>query len=255
MDSNRGPFRILKTNLPRFSPLFSPQGLLFLVLLLAFSVRGWFLIRNWDNLEMAQSFLVHAEVARNVLNGSWIQVNPSYHAEYEKACLSKQRLIDPEDFPPPTNESLVPLYNDEGGYGTFLAALWKLTGSRRWWQIRVLQTIIDVLMCWLVYRIGNKLVGWRVGILAAIFYAMFLPGVEMAVRPHRDIWVTFLFIGSVSLTLEAVEKRSLLRFAAISAATGFVTLMRSTVVDKPSALGVYYAQARAIPPERPRRRR
>lgn len=230
MDSNRGPSRILKTGLPRFSSLFSPRGLLFLVLLLALFVRGWFLIRNWDNLEMAQSFLVHAEVARNVLNGSWLQVNTSYLAEYAKACLSKQKLIDPEDFPPPTNESLVPLYNDEGGYGTFLAALWKLTGSRRWWHIRVLQMFIDVLMCWLVYRIGDKLVGWRVGILAAVFYALFLPGVEMAVRPHRDIWVTFLFIGSVFLMLEGVEKRSLLRFAAISAATGFVTLMRSTVV-------------------------
>jgi len=211
-----------------------PQRLttaLLLVLLLAGAVRFGFLYKNWNNLDFAPSFLLHGEVARNILQGQWFKVNQSHLQSYVQECYRQEKLIDPQDFPAPQEEILVPLYNDEGGYGLLLASVWKLTGSSRWWYLRVLQIFLDVVMCWLVYRIGRKVFDERVGLLAALFYACFIPGVELAVRAHRDIWVTFLFIFSVYQFVSlAKDGNNMWRLLSIGISTGLVAWMRSTVL-------------------------
>jgi 4-amino-4-deoxy-L-arabinose transferase-like glycosyltransferase len=214
---------------PSPSPRLRPW--IFVVLLLATVTRVGFLYKDWNNLDFAPSFMLHAEVARNILNGHWFQENRAYLQQYVDSCQQNHRLIDLEDFAPPTNEQLAPLYNDEGGYGFLLAVIWKVTGAKRWWYIRVLQLLLDVVMCWLVYATGKKMFGEKVGLLAALLYACFIPGIELVVRPHRDIWVTFLFITSVYQLVSLTENRNALwRMLSIGVATGIVAWMRSTVL-------------------------
>jgi len=201
------------------------------ILVFAAIVRGGFLYKNWDNLDFAPSFLLHGEVARNILNGHWFQTNPQYLDAYIQDCYNQKKLIDLQDYPQPSHETYAPLYDDEGGYGLLLAGIWKLTGSYRWWYIRVLQIVLDVLMCWLIYRIGRRMFDDRVGLIAAFAYACFIPGIELVVRPHRDIWVTFLFIFTVhQMVLYADGRRSVWRYLSIGVATGIVAWMRSTVL-------------------------
>ena len=52
----------------------------------------------------------------------------------------------------------------------------------------------------------------------------------MAVRPHRDIWVTFLFIFSVYQLASLKQEQGWRRFLLIGLAAGVVAWMRSTVV-------------------------
>ena len=201
------------------------------ILALALLVRLGFLYKNWNNLDFAASYLMHAEVARNILDGHWFQLDQQYLQDYLRECTAQSKLIDPQDFPPPVQTHLVPLYNDEGGYGLLLAAIWKVTGSHRWWYVRVLQILLDVLMCWLVYRIGRQTFNERTGLIAALVYACFIPGIELAVRPHRDIWVTFLFIITVfQLTSVSTGPNKWWRILGIGIATGIVAWMRSTVL-------------------------
>jgi 4-amino-4-deoxy-L-arabinose transferase-like glycosyltransferase len=201
------------------------------VLVLAAVMRVGFLYKNWDNLDFAPSFMIHAEVARNILNGHWFQENRAYLHDYVDSCQQSHRLIDPEDYAPPKEEQLRPLYNDEGGYGLLLAAIWKMTGVKRWWYVRILQIMLDLIMCWLIYATGKKLFGEKSGLLAALMYACFIPGIELVVRPHRDIWVTFLFITSVYQLVSLTENRNALwRILFIGVATGIVAWMRSTVL-------------------------
>ena len=213
------------------SPFTRSRQWIFVVLLLATVTRVGFLYKNWNNLDFAPSFMLHAEVARNILNGHWFQENRAYLQQYVDTCQKAQRLIDPEDYAPPKDEQLTPLYNDEGGYGLLLATIWKATGAKRWWYIRVLQILLDVIMCWLVYAIGKKVFGEKVGLVAAFLYACFIPGIELVVRPHRDIWVTFLFITAVYQLVSLTENRNALwRMLCIGVATGIVAWMRSTVL-------------------------
>jgi 4-amino-4-deoxy-L-arabinose transferase-like glycosyltransferase len=201
------------------------------ILLLAAATRIGFLYKNWNNLDFAPSFMIHAEVARNILNGHWFQEDRAYLQRYVDSCQHAQRLIDPEEYPAPDVERLVPLYNDEGGYGMLLAGVWKLTGSHRWWYIRVIQIILDLVMCWLVFAIGRLMFGDAAGLIAALLYACFIPGIELVVRPHRDIWVTFLFISSAYLLVSLTDgKHAIWRMLFIGIATGIVAWMRSTVL-------------------------
>lgn len=201
----------------------------FAILLTALIFRAGFLWTHWNNLEMDASFLFHAEVARNVLAGHWLQMNHAYLDQYIRDCRDQGKLIDPQDYPLPKDEVLVPIHNDEGGYGILLAIFWKVFGERRWWYVRVLQIILDTMMCWLIYQTVNRKFKERPALIAAFLYACFIPAVDMAVRPHRDIWVNFLYISTVYF-LTRTEKGSLIQFALIGAITGIVAWMRSTVV-------------------------
>jgi hypothetical protein len=150
------------------------------------------------------------------------------------AWRSEKKLIDPQDLPAPTQERLVADYNDEPGYGILLAGLWKLFGSERWIYVRILQILIDSWMIFLIFYIGTQLSGPKVGLLAAALYACFLPGIELVVRPHRDIWVTFAYILSVAVMLKIsrTENRRSETFLAIALGLliGCTAWMRSTIV-------------------------
>lgn len=204
---------------------------LLLVLVLAAAFRFGFLYKNWNNLDFAPVSLMHAEVARNILNGNWFQIN-QHHLQFTlEECRSRGALIDPSDFPAPANEELSPLFEEEPGYGLLMAAVWKVTGLHQWWPIRVLQVLVDLVMCWLVFQIGRKMFDERAGLVASLIYACFIPGIELVVRPHRDIWVTFLFIFTVyQLIVLRDSKKPWLQILSIGIATGVVAWMRSTVL-------------------------
>jgi 4-amino-4-deoxy-L-arabinose transferase-like glycosyltransferase len=205
--------------------------LLMCILLLAAVVRIGFLIKNWNDLDFSQSFMLHGEIARNILDGHWMQKDTLYLSQYTRDCLEQKTLIDFEDYPPPQHESLVPVYNDEGGYGSLVALTWSIFGSNRWWFVRVIQIMIDIMMCWLVYRIGSTAFGKVVGLVSSFAYALFIPGVELAVRPHRDIWVTFLFILTVYLLIRNFRsEEKWRRYVAIGVSSAVVAMMRSTTV-------------------------
>jgi 4-amino-4-deoxy-L-arabinose transferase-like glycosyltransferase len=201
------------------------------ILLIALVMRAGFLVRNWNNLEFDTAFLLHAEVARHLAEGHWLQYNEAAFNTYVADCRQAQRLIDPADYRFTPSAVLAPLYNDEGGYAMLLAGTWKLFGSQRWAYVRVLQLLLDVVMCWLVFLIGVRVFNERTGLGAAALYAVFIPGIEMAVRPHRDIWVSFLFISSVYLLVRNGWSRPMLRdLFLIGVTAGAVAWMRSTAV-------------------------
>jgi hypothetical protein len=80
------------------------------------------------------------------------------------------------------------------------------------------------------FRLGNV----RAGVIASILYAVFIPGIELVVRPHRDIWVTFAYITSVVILLqmrrEQNRKKEVLYALVLGILTGLVAWMRSTIL-------------------------
>ena len=210
------------------------RRILFGIIAFGLLLRILFLVHECNNLSLAESFVVNGEVARNVLNGRGISINEDYMRQVTDLWHAQHRLIDLQDIPPPFVERLKPLYNDEPGYGLLLASIWKITGSRRWIYVRVLQVLIDLVMIGFVYAIGFRLGGVHVGVVAAFLYAAFVPGIELVVRPHRDIWVTFAYIASVLLLMKLNEKderrKEILYAAVLGIATGLTTCMRSTIV-------------------------
>lgn len=189
---------------------------------------------KYNSLELDASFVIHGEIARNILNGNGFSINQDYASTVLNTWRSRHQLVDFEDIPPPERETLQPEFLDEPGYSMLLAATWKLFGSKRWIYVRILQVLLDCVMVYLVYLIGRRAWNERTGLIAAGLYAVFIPQIELAVRPHRDAWVTFAYIVSVYILLKMLENehrkkdlQAVVGLALILAATAW---MRSTIV-------------------------
>jgi hypothetical protein len=204
------------------------------IVVLGVIVRCSVLWMNYNSLELDASFVIHGEVARNIINGNGIVTNPTYMASVLSIWRTSNKLIDLEDIPPPVSESFKPLYNDEPGYGILLAAIWKITGSKRFIYVRLLQILIDLLMIVLIARIVEAVANRRAGFFAAGLYALFIPQIELVVRPHRDIWVTFSFIVSVYVFLrfyqDVNQRLGWKKLTGLGVLLGFVGWMRSTIL-------------------------
>ena len=217
------------------------RNALITVLAAALLLRIAALLLNYNNLDFAGSLYQQGETARNILAGRGITQNSDYLAHVLERANAEHRLIDFEDILPPQQESVRPDYNNEPGYGIFLSALWRVTGSERWIYPRVLQGLVDVAMCWIMFLVGSRLFSVRVGLLSSAFYAVFVPEIEMAIRPYRDVWVTFLFVVSIWYLTSVTGKETSLRKQLVASAgigvfAAAVCWMRSTVLVYPLAI-------------------
>ncbi len=224
---------------------------LFLILCLALAIRIAVLARDYNNLDFDGSFFQQGEIASNILAGNGMTLSTAHLDRILSLSRSQHRMMDFQDVPPIKGEEVHADFNNEPGYGIFLAAIWKITGSERWIYPRLIQIFIDVLMCYLIFIVGSQLFNARVGIVASLFYALFVPQIEMAIRPYRDAWVTYLFVTSMWYMLEmkhggAKPWKKHLYTAGLGLLAAAVCWMRSTVLLYPVALCValYFLSSR-----------
>ncbi len=208
------------------------------ILVAALFIRVAALVLSYNSLDFDASFYQQGEIARNILAGRGMTQDSAFVARSLAIARTEHAMVDIADVPAPEETHPRPDYNNEPGYGMFLAAVWGVTGSMRWIYPRLLQIFIDVFMCWALYRVGTGLFSRGAGLLVSGFYAIFVPQIEMAVRPYRDAWVTFLFIVSLLYLMTVVRADASARritFASVGIAlfAAMVCWMRSTVLVYP----------------------
>lgn len=77
------------------------------------------------------------------------------------------------------------------GYVMLLAAAFSLFGVS-WWTAVALNAILGGLTTFFLYRVGEKRIGPRAGLYAAVWLALFAHQIVFAAYPIRDITVTLL---------------------------------------------------------------
>jgi 4-amino-4-deoxy-L-arabinose transferase-like glycosyltransferase len=85
-----------------------------------------------------------------------------------------------------------PLSPNAPGYRTLLSTAFRVFGVS-WWTAVVLNSILGALTTFFLYRIGEKRIGPRAGLCAAVWLALFVHQIEFVAYPVREITVTFLF--------------------------------------------------------------
>lgn len=214
---------------------------LFLILFLAFIFRITALIKDYNNLDFDGSFFQQGEIASNILAGEGMALSSTHLDRILLLSRSQHRMVDFQDVPPVEGEEVHADFNNEPGYGMFLAVVWEITGSERWIYPRIIQVLIDVLMCYLIFIVGSRLFNAGVGLVASLFYAAFIPQIEMTIRPYRDVWVTYLFVTSLWYMLEMKRSggrpwKKYLITMGVGLLAAAVCWMRSTVLLYPIAL-------------------
>jgi len=110
-------------------------------------------------------------------------------------------------------------------YPFFLSVVYRLSNSSILWA-GVLQVILGGLTCLLVYRLGEKILGRRAGILAGIIAAVYMPLVFYEAQLLATGWAAFWSVALVLLLVKAREKLRLWNCVILGLCSGFSVITR-----------------------------
>lgn len=121
-------------------------------------------------------------------------------------------------------------------YAAFLALVYRVVGEPLFPWVKALQALIDSAACVLVFFIGRRFGGPRVGILAAWCAALFPPTAYLVTSRVADALMPAFMISIFALWLRALDSRRMLDFALAGGLLGLACLFRPDYLLYPSFL-------------------
>src|SRR5581483_2789409 len=125
-------------------------------------------------------------------------------------------------------------------YAWFLIPLYWLHG-RTWWVVGGAQILVAVATAFVVYAIGRRLGGARIGLIAALLTTLHPYLVWHDVHVNREILDQLLAALAVLLTIVAVDRRSWRWAAVLGLDLGLAILGNTRLLFLPVALAAYVA--------------
>lgn len=133
-------------------------------------------------------------------------------ADYDQKALAITALIT-GDFSVPPQESyfektIVNIAEKGPLYPLLLASVYLVYGEQNFQIVRVLQAILDVITCCLVYFIGKRIFSGGTGWLALIFAACYLPFMVSVGLPMQETFAMLLLCATVLLFIHISKQPS-----------------------------------------------
>lgn len=133
----------------------------------------------------------------------------------------------------------VPSVYDMPGYAILLAGSWKIFGTaNEFLPLQVFQVFVDSFFCLLVYSIGRDVFGRKIGLLAALLFAFYLPEANFAAMARRDVWATWGVLGAAWLFLKYQKNGSPCWMAVLGFVVGLTCYFKATLLLLPFAFAV-----------------
>ncbi len=134
-------------------------------------------------------------------------------------------------------------------YPYFLVLIYKMFGSELW-KLQVVQSLLDTLSCFLIFRISLKVLrDQTAALLAAALYAVYFKMIVAAARPETEIFYTFLLLVFLLVFIHSFARLGSAFLSGI--ALGLVTLVKPITFLFPlAAAGLYLFRARVRRAER-----
>jgi len=128
-------------------------------------------------------------------------------------------------------------------YTYFLVLTYKVFGSGLW-KVQVLQSLLDTMSCFLIFRVGLKIFrDQTVALLAAALYAVYFKMIVTVARPETETLYVFLLLAFLLIFVGSFAKTGLAFLSGI--ALGLVTLVKPITLLFPLvAAGLYLFRAR-----------
>jgi 4-amino-4-deoxy-L-arabinose transferase-like glycosyltransferase len=97
-------------------------------------------------------------------------------------------------------------------------------------HIRLLNILFGVLACWVIYGIGARLGGRKIGLLACLAAALYKPFILYSIVPLKEASAILLFALTAFMLLTAIEKKGLLPSGLLGLAMGLLLNVRPNAV-------------------------
>jgi 4-amino-4-deoxy-L-arabinose transferase-like glycosyltransferase len=151
---------------------------------------------------------IDGELARNLVAGRGFVVNERARLYIYERRQRHPRLTDPATVnyaPLDRHGQWEPEIIESPGGGVLLAGVWEVTGSEYYLPMQILQAIVDGSCALLVFAISMRLFKRRrAALLAAAFYALYLPVAWQSTVVYNDIWAVDLTIAILAVYLQAL---------------------------------------------------
>jgi len=118
-------------------------------------------------------------------------------------------------------------------YPAFLAGVWAVAGEGNWQAVRVVQCVLALLTAGLVYLLGRRVFGQRVGAVAAAVTWLYPSLIFLNFTLLTETLFTFLLVGFVLLAILLVDRPQAWTAAACGVALGLGALTRSVLWPVP----------------------
>jgi hypothetical protein len=230
MKKNDSPARVGSTA-PENGPLKKATvfGLLAVVLVVRLIYLGLFHDRLFSgpSTQFEQAF-----VAMGLLEGKG--VTTFAEPPVVVAADDPDRFIDPEQYKI-SNSARISYIKEVPGYGFFLAALWKISGTKTWLAAQIIQLLLELLAAWGIYRLTVRAFGGRAAFWAVLIFAFLFHEARASVIPYKDIVLLYVMLGIAFLAVRIFEGRgrSWIPFAGLSALTGLGYYFRPKILIYP----------------------
>ena len=145
-------------------------------------------------------------------------------------------MLSPATVPPKNPALWRPTTLHPPGYAGVLAFVYRIVGEPLFPWVKALQALLDAAACVLLFHVGRRFGGPRVGLFAAWCAALFLPLAYLVTSRVADALMPAFLLGVFALWLRALDTRRLAWFAATGTALGVACLFRPDYLLLPSFL-------------------
>jgi hypothetical protein len=96
--------------------------------------------------------------------------------------------------------------------------------------IRILNIILDVLTCYLIYLIGKEMMNHRIGLLACLIASLYKPFIFYSIVPLNTVLSVFLFALTIYLFASVLKRDSIIKTLILGVAIGLLYNVRPNFI-------------------------
>ena len=221
-----------------------PRRPLLWIIGIALLVRILLLVARHDSYYTAG--MAQGELARNLVEGRGFVVNIPFSDSLARLQANEARLIDIDEAlgrisPVDRAEDFRPfIAYMMPGQAMLLAATTLISGHYRYIDLQVIQALADALSVLMIFGIGKALFGRRVGLLAALLCALYIPTARLAISATRDAWMPLVYIAITYWAILGWKQKRAAYFIVAGLAVAIGSYFRSEILLIPVFLALAF---------------
>lgn len=182
---------------------------LWLAILCAFIFRGVLMCKTYYTQLRASEPQIFSDSARHLLKGQGLVYDLNLRDKIYELTYKEKRMVDIDEVPIPEGpERLAPWSSHPPGYILFLAATFKVFNTEKVLASRIIQIILDSIVCFFIFGIASRLFEKRTALVAAWIFALWPSNALIAGRVGYYGIMTFFLMGALYFLIRAMEKDS-----------------------------------------------
>lgn len=216
--------------------------LLAIIFLIALGIRLVYVYNFSDKLYWMEGIAIHyIELGYNIATGRGLTIDWTHMGAYDQIIIPQKPLVNITDLPNLPHGKPELYYQRMPGYAVILASIYWITGKLSVLPAQYFSATLDSFAVFFVFLIGKLLFNNRVGVIAALLYALWLPAAWLSTVALPEALLSFFILGTtasmISLCFPWSKVRYTIAFIAATMFSTVATYLTGLTLFLPSVVG------------------